>query len=157
MKSEEIVMIYGSDSDLMTTKLLEHMSWATHLSKESHIVLKPNLVVARPADGGATTHPEIVEAIIKYFTQNGFKNISIVESSWVGDSTERAFKVHGYDNFAKKYGVKLVDVKKDSYIKVDLEGYRVEMSETIMEADFLISLPVLKGHCQTTMTCALKI
>jgi uncharacterized protein (DUF362 family) len=156
MKSEEIVMIYGSDSDLMTTKLLEHMSWATHLSKESHIVLKPNLVVARPADGGATTHPEIVEAIIKYFTENGFKNISIVESSWIGDSTERAFKVHGYDNFAKKYGVKLVDVKKDSYIKVDLEGYTVEMSETIMEADFLISLPVLKGHCQTTMTCALK-
>jgi uncharacterized protein (DUF362 family) len=132
------------------------MDVAASIPKDAHIVLKPNLVIAATADGGATTHPEIVESAIEYFTSRDFKRISIVESAWVGDSTARAFKVHGYQRFVDVHGVGLVDVKQDSYVTVKSHGFSVEMSKTIMDADFLISLPVLKGHCQTTMTCALK-
>jgi len=32
----------------------------------------------------------------------------------------------------------------------------LQVCRTPLEADFLINLPVLKGHCQTVMTCALK-
>lgn len=156
MQKHEIVMLYGTDAASMTTRLLEHMDWASKIRKDAHIVLKPNLVIAATADGGATTHPEIVEAAIAYFSNHGFERISIVESAWVGDSTARAFKVHGYQRFADQYGIGLVDVKHDTYVKTESHGFSMEMSRTIMEADFLISLPVLKGHCQTTMTCALK-
>ena len=95
MQKHEIVMLYGTDAASMTTRLLEHMDWASKIRKDAHIVLKPNLVIAATADGGATTHPEIVEAAIAYFSNHGFEHISIVESAWVGDSTARAFKVHG--------------------------------------------------------------
>ncbi|PKL29250.1 MAG: hypothetical protein CVV46_01945 [Spirochaetae bacterium HGW-Spirochaetae-2] len=156
MQPNDIAMVYGNDPSGMTRKLLDHCGIAESLSKTAYIVLKPNLVIAATADGGATTHPEIVEAVIRYFKDHGFANISIVESAWVGDSTARAFKVHGYERLVEEYGITLVDVKKDSYTTIEAHGFAIEISDTIMDSDFLISLPVLKGHCQTTMTCALK-
>ncbi len=151
-----ITAIYGKDPYVMTTKLLESNESLKDLPKESSIVLKPNLVVAACPSEGATTHREIVEALLVFFTSRGYKNLTIAESSWIGDSTERAFKVHNYHPFVKQYGVRLVDVKKDSYLTFEVEGYPIEYSKTAYEADYLINLPVLKGHCQTKLTCALK-
>ncbi|HLW21736.1 MAG TPA: DUF362 domain-containing protein [Sphaerochaetaceae bacterium] len=140
----------------MTRRLLERIPLETMVQLDAAIVLKPNLVVPSDASEGATTHPEIVEAVISYLVEHGYRNLTIAESAWVGASTSAAFKAHGYHDLSKRYNVKLVDIKKDKYIPVTNHGYTVEMSQTIMQADFLISLPVLKGHCQTTMTCALK-
>ena len=50
----------------------------------------------------------------------------------------------------------LIDVKKDRYVTKSAGGITMEVSKTVLECDFLINLPVLKGHCQTAMTCALK-
>ncbi|HKL58557.1 MAG TPA: DUF362 domain-containing protein, partial [Sphaerochaeta sp.] len=118
--------------------------------------LKPNLVVAVKADSGATTHPEIAVAIIEHLQALGYMNISIVESAWVGDSTKEGFRVNGYDQISDRYGVPLIDVKDDQYVKKTVGKVTMEVSKTILETDFLINLPVLKGHCQTAMTCALK-
>ena len=37
-------------------------------SKDLPIILKPNLVVSKPASSGATTHPEIAAAVIEYLS-----------------------------------------------------------------------------------------
>ena len=151
-----IWVTYGNDPTSMTLELLKAMDPFKNLKPTASIVLKPNLVVAKPASEGATTHPQIVEALIVHLQAQGFSDIAIVESSWIGESTQRSFKAHGYDTLARKYGIGLVDVKQDRYVTVSSHGYEVEMSKKIMEADFLINLPVLKGHCQTKLTCALK-
>jgi uncharacterized protein (DUF362 family) len=132
------------------------MDAASLVPAGASIALKPNMVVAADASGGATTHPKIVAACIEYFQNHGFRDIKIVESAWVGDSTQRAIKVLGYDKLCAKYGVPFIDVKADEYVKTSARDIPLEISRTIMEAGFLVSLPVLKGHCQTTMTCALK-
>jgi uncharacterized protein (DUF362 family) len=114
--------------------------------------LKPNYVVSRTADGGATTHPEILEGIIVYLNQHGIDDITIMEGAWVGDSTKRAFKVCGAQDLQNRYGVKLIDLKSDP-VK-NIEG--IDICKSALECGYLINLPVLKGHCQTRMTCALK-
>ena len=157
MNKHDIFHIYGTNGFEMTQSLLKAIELEKLIpSRSSTIALKPNLVIAATPEGGATTHPEIVIAIIEYLKERGFHKISIVESAWVGDSTKRAFKVNGYDTISKEYDVQLVDVKDDTYITKNVHGIPIEMSKTIMEVDFLINLPVLKGHCQTSMTCALK-
>jgi len=157
MRENEIIITYGSDASVMTEALLKAIGIEALIgSTDAHIVLKPNLVVAVKPDGGATTHPEIAIAIIEYLKARGYHNISIVESAWVGDSTERGFKVNGYYEIRDRYDVPLVDVKRDEYVTQKAGGITMEVSKTILECDFLISLPVLKGHCQTAMTCALK-
>ncbi len=157
MKREEIIITYGSNASLMTKALLQHIDFEALLpDKQASIALKPNLVVAVTADSGATTHPEIVVAIIEHLQGLGYRTIRIVESAWVGDSTKEGFRVNGYNQISKQYKVPLVDVKDDEYVKKTVDGITMEVSRTILETDFLISLPVLKGHCQTAMTCALK-
>jgi uncharacterized protein (DUF362 family) len=54
------------------------------------------------------------------------------------------------------YGVPLVDLQKDKYKEYDAGGVKVNVCNKAMEVDYLINMPVLKGHCQTSMTCALK-
>ncbi len=157
MTKEEIIITYGSNASMMTKALLKRIDIEKLLpDKQATIALKPNLVVAVTADSGATTHPEIVVAIIEHLQGLGHKNLSIVESAWVGDSTKEGFRVNGYNQISKHYKVPLVDVKDDEYVKKTVDGITMEVSRTILETDFLISLPVLKGHCQTAMTCALK-
>lgn len=157
MKREEIIITYGSNASLMTKALLQHIDFEALLpDKQASIALKPNLVVAVTADSGATTHPEIVVALIEHLQGLGYRTIRIVESAWVGDSTKEGFRVNGYNQISKQYKVPLVDVKDDEYVKKTVDGITMEVSRTILETDFLISIPVLKGHCQTAMTCALK-
>jgi uncharacterized protein (DUF362 family) len=79
-----------------------------------------------------------------------------MEGAWVGDRTERGFAACGYDKISRKYNVPLYDLKKDETLKVKTPIGEMTVCRRPYEADYLISLPVLKGHCQTLMTCALK-
>lgn len=157
MNINEINVVYGSQIEEMTRQLLKSVNIEELIpSKTSSIGLKPNLVVARTPEGGATIHPIIVTTIIEFLQELGYSNIKVIESAWVGDSTKRGFKVNGYYEISEKYNVPLFDVKDDKYIKKTLNGITMEISQEVLDLDFLISLPVLKGHCQTLMTCALK-
>ena len=122
------------------------------------IAIKPNLVSPTPAELGATTHPEIIAGIIEYLQSLGFRNITIMEGSWVGDSTQDSFHYCGYEDLAERYGIRLLDTKKDAALAVRPEGseQEIRVCRCALETDFLINVPVLKGHCQTRMTCALK-
>lgn len=157
MKKNELHIIYGKNIQQMAYDLLTKIELVKQLKPEMRIALKPNFVVAREASSGATTHPEIAEGIIRYLQDNGMKNISIMEGSWVGDQTKRAFKVCGYDKLSAKYGVPLYDLKDDRHVDRQVEGIKMQICQKpLLETDFLINLPVLKAHCQTGMTCALK-
>lgn len=155
---KQIVRIYGTEYKDMTHKVLEKCDLASLISdKGLRIGIKPNLVTPTPADYGATTHPEIVAGIVEYLQANGFEDITILEGSWIGDKTSEAFEMCGYNRLSEEYGVKLFDTQKDSSVSVDCgDGVELNICRICNDIDFLINVPVLKGHCQTKMTCALK-
>ena len=148
--------IYGTDSRAMTLSLLEASDAKALVPSGANIVLKPNLVVAGNPENGATTHAGILAGCIEYFRENGADDITIAEGSWVGDETMRAMKAAGYDEVCKRYKVPFVDLKHVKTRKVDSTIGPLEVCELALDAGFLVNLPVLKGHCQTKMTCALK-
>jgi uncharacterized protein (DUF362 family) len=154
--NRKIYITYGNDAKALTLSLLEAANVKTLISQNASIALKPNLVVAKSAEYGATTHIGILEGLIEYLMENGHKRISIIESSWVGVNTQHAFRVCGYDKLSKKYGVPLLDLKKDETVSVNTAIGSIEICKRVLEADYLINLPVLKGHCQTKITCSLK-
>ena len=151
-----ISIIYGTNVSEMTRTLLRESDVAKRLTVGMNVVVKPNLVVAKPAAEGAVTHPEIVEGIVLFLKEQGISSITIAEGSWLGETTTRAFDRCGYSTLAKKYDIKLFDTKNDKVIKKTVGDLTLGVCETILNADFLINVPVLKGHCQTTMTCCLK-
>lgn len=157
MKKNEIMVIHGTEYEEMTYSLLEAANLAGEIPKQNaRIGIKPNLVAPVPAEEGATTHPQVVRGIIRYLKDHGFLNLVILESSWVGDATDDSLVVCGFHNLIEETGVPFVDIKKCQVTSVDCAGMELLVGTAATEVDFLINVPVMKGHCQTRMTCALK-
>ena len=151
-----IYNIYGTDSYSMTQKLLDASDAKSLVPSGGSVALKPNLVVAGHPDNGATTHAGVLAGCIEYFRDSGVRDISIIEGSWVGDNTSRAMKTAGYDEICRKYDVPFFDLKHDKTRSVNTPIGPIDICVRALDAGLLVNLPVLKGHCQTVMTCALK-
>lgn len=157
MEKNQILKIFGTDYKEMTKRLLHEADLRALLpGTEKCIGIKPNLVSPSEASYGATTHPEVVAGIIEYLQEYGYRRIMIAEGSWVGDRTADAVAVCGYDALAERYGVIFHDAQKDKSHAVDCAGLELNVCDCVDQIDFLINVPVLKGHCQTKITCALK-
>jgi uncharacterized protein (DUF362 family) len=156
MKQNQILINYGDQGKKMVQGLLQKLKIETELQADDLIALKPNLINATKAETGATTDPKIVQGVIEYLQQRGFNNLMIIEGSWVGAETEAAFEVCGYQKLAQDYDLPLYNLKNDNFIKKSYQGLEIEIAEKALAADYLINFPVLKGHCQTNITCALK-
>lgn len=151
-----IYEIFGTDAHAMTRALMEAAGVADRIPAGADVALKPNLVVAADPEKGATTHAGVLSGAIEYLRDHGIREISIIEGSWLGDKTPRAFRTCGYDAVSRRYNVPFYDLKEDRTRRVDTPLRPMEICCRALDAGYLINLPVLKGHCQTVMTCALK-
>ncbi len=156
MKNNRITVIYGDLPKEMTLSLLRETEFINDIPAGGKVGIKPNLVNTTPPEHGATTHAGIVEGIVEYLQEAGITDITILEGSWTGASTKEAFRKLGYEKIAEKYGVELIDTKKGPFEKLTYSGITMEISRSALELEYLIDVPVLKGHCQTLMTGALK-
>jgi uncharacterized protein (DUF362 family) len=162
MEKNEILVMYGDRPEEMAYRVAEEAALAELIGDRSkRIGLKPNLVVARPASEGATTHSEIARGLVGYLQENGFRNIAVIEGSWAGSRTREAFPRCGYAALASEFSsganrVELIDTQTDTHRSHDCRGMRIEICDSALAVDFMINLPVMKGHCQTLVTCALK-
>jgi len=156
MERKELYVLYGDEPRKMVKEILTELNIEEEISKNGLIGIKPNLVLARNSDSGATTDPELVSGVIEYLQEKGFENIIILEGSWIGDQTTRAYQVCGYDKLAERYGIPLIDLQQDSAKNIKIKELEIKVCEKALTVDYLINMPVLKGHCQTGITCALK-
>jgi len=151
-----IYQIYGSDAHRMTKALMEAADVIKQIPSGASVALKPNLVVAGTPESGATTHGGVLSGCIEYLQDHGVREISVIEGSWVGADTGRAMRACGYDQVCRRYDVPFFDLKRDKTRRVSTPLRSMDICRRALEAGYLIDLPVLKGHCQTRMTCALK-
>lgn len=163
IKENQIFKTYGKNYKEMTKNLLETADLISRIPdpKKTRIGIKPNLVSCSPPMYGATTHPEVLAGIIEYLQAHGCERITLVEGSWVGDVTPEVFEVAGYGAVTKAYHVPFIDTQKDSSHPVtartvDGRTDTLHICDCVRDIDFLINVPVLKGHGQTRITCALK-
>lgn len=157
MNKNEIYIKSGTQYKEMTKELLEACDLAVQIpDMDMQIGIKPNLVSPSEASWGATTHPEVVAGIIEYLQERGYHKIAMLEGSWVGDKTAEAYEVCGYRDLSEKYQVPFWDMQKEKGIARDCRGVQLNICKRVTDVDFLINVPVLKGHCQTKITCALK-
>ena len=156
MKNRTIYEIFGTDAHAMTKSLMEAARVSEMIPTGASAALKPNLVLADSPDNGATTHAGVLSGCIEYLREHGVRDICIIESSWVGAKTDASMRACGYDKVCEQYGVPFFDLKKDMPRTVRTPLRDMDICSRALDAGFLIDLPVLKGHCQTAMTCALK-
>ena len=151
-----IVVCYRKDIIRNTYDTLGASDIGSYLRADMAVAVKPNLVVPCPASDGATTHTEVVEGIVLFLKDFGVKRIKVIEGSWIGDSTKRAFKFCGFEELARRYDLPLIDLKSDSHKTYKYGGLNLGICDEVMDTDFLLNVPVLKAHCQTKLTCCMK-
>lgn len=164
MEKNQIYIKNGTDYTAMTKELMEVccleeliLEKKPDMPREAVCIgMKPNLVAPTEASYGGTTHPEVVAGIVEYLQEKGFKNLVILEGSWVGDKTSEAYEVCGYADLCKTYQIPFWDMQKEKGVPVSCADLVLNVCEAVQKIDFLINVPVLKGHCQTKITCALK-
>jgi uncharacterized protein (DUF362 family) len=154
--TERLAVVYGSNPREMVPALMDRLGVVDRIPRHGLIGIKPNLVVSKPSLSGATTDPEVVESIVEVLRARGFEDIVILESAWIGDSTERAFDVCGYRELSARAGVPLVNLEADTSTAQRTGDLSIRVCDTAKRLAWLINVPVLKAHCQTRITCALK-
>lgn len=129
--------------------------------KPGHLVLINPSWVAPPVEreAGCITIPEVTRAVADIVKAIGAEAV-IAESSAVGVDSEKVIAASGYAQL-REMGYTVVDLKQMKNT-VDLpaeDGHvfeTVESWELVEKADVVISVPKLKTHDQTEMTCAIK-
>jgi uncharacterized protein (DUF362 family) len=123
------------------------------------VLIKPNLVGAFDWRTGATTNPAVVEAIAQWAWEAGAGDVVIGDGSGHGQHTSDALRMNVYEEMARRCRARLVDLNADA-VEVPCPRGKVlkslPISRTALEADWLISVPVLKTHFQAVATLSLK-
>ena len=115
------------------------------------ILLKPNLLSARPPESGVDTHPEILRAVARLVREAGAEVI-------VGDSpgglgiknAGSTYEASGIKKVCDEEGIRLVDFDRAQNIN------GMPISACVGEVDGIISIPKMKTHDLTTLTGAIK-
>jgi uncharacterized protein (DUF362 family) len=104
------------------------------------------------------TSPEVTKAIADIIRDFGARP-TIAESSAVGVDTENVITNSGYGALRRE-GYEVIDLKSTPKVKVGIEEgevlKEVETFELVTRADAIISVPKMKTHDQTEITCSLK-
>ncbi|UCD57727.1 MAG: DUF362 domain-containing protein [Candidatus Hydrogenedentota bacterium] len=125
--------------------------------KRGHrVLLKPNLLVGRPADALVNTHPGVVRAIIRLVKKAGGKPF-IGDSPAIGSATRAASKC-GVTEVGREENVEIINFNRP----VDVDNpsgtkfKRFKIDQSVLDADVIINLPKLKTHGQMTLTLGVK-
>ncbi|KKS44783.1 MAG: hypothetical protein UV07_C0003G0018 [Candidatus Azambacteria bacterium GW2011_GWB1_42_17] len=143
-------------------KAMELASWKKYVQGKK-LVLKVNVVWDRLYPS-CTTTPMVIEGILKTILESKkfeAKNIVIADTDTAAIMhADVAFKVLGIENLAKKYGVSVINLSQTDFKEVLFKNalilHKLKISKVLLEADTIITVPVLKTHSYSTMTGALK-
>ena len=123
------------------------------------VLLKPNVVMPIHPKRAITTHPAVVEAMVKLVQEAGCE-VVIFDSGPVptGLVLRRAYRDAGIMEVAERTGASLCDdtvaVQVSAPESVLLK--RLDLIKLCQEVDAVISLPKLKTHNLTAITGAIK-
>ena len=130
------------------------------------VFLKPNIVfwsrTTRFPKWGVITTSRVMEDLVVLLKERGVDDITIGEGTVVGRPDDRetaphAFESLGYNRLKDRYGVKCLDIFQRPFEEVDLgDGVVLNFNTDILHSDFVVDVPVMKTHAQTTVSLAIK-
>lgn len=127
------------------------------VSRGDVVILKPNVSWARAPECAATTHPEVLEAMVLLCQEAGAKKVRIADHT-IHDA-KRCFTVTGAQAVAEKTGAELLYPSSTLMRDMNLHGARLTEWPVFVpfkEADKVINLPVAKVHGSSILTLGMK-
>jgi len=114
------------------------------------VLVKPNLLSARPPEDAVDTHPEVVRAVVRLVKAAGATAKMGDAPGGYGKNIGEIYDASGMRHIAKEEDVELVKFDTPKFV----DG--IPIARQVFECDRIISVPKLKTHCITVLTAALK-
>ncbi|MBQ8914591.1 MAG: DUF362 domain-containing protein, partial [Clostridia bacterium] len=152
------------DTEGLTDILERHFSSigvTEEMIRDKSIVIKPNLVMNKPPEFAATTHPTVVAAAVRVLKKLGAERITVAESSG-GPYTEALMKAHyktcKISAVSESEGIDLNLGTGHGIMKAarGLQCRQFNIIDPIVNADVIVNLPKLKTHSLTKLSCGVK-
>ena len=138
----------------------------TALCKDKHVILKPNVYCPSPAP--TTTDPRVIASLIRAAKDAGARRVTVAEGRSIStalfrkntSTTEACFEAIGMKQAALENGADIVYLENDEFLNPSNPDALVlkhpSIPRTILEAEVLINVPVLKNHSLTLTTLGIK-
>ncbi len=118
--------------------------------------LKPNLLAAKEPARAITTHPAVVEAVVRMVQDLG-GHVTVGDSpGGAVTGVQRYWQNTGLMEVARRTGARLVSFETGGVVERKVRGLSYFVSRYLVEADVVINLPKLKTHNLTLYTGAVK-
>jgi len=130
------------------------------------VVIKPNIFAPRPAP--TTTDPRVVAALVRIAFEAGAGDVIVADGRSIStakfreshNTTRACAELIGMTSAVEAVGGRMVYLEEDKFVEVEVPGglvlKRAHVPRTVLEADVLINVPVLKIHSLTYVTLGIK-
>ncbi|MGM0501182.1 MAG: DUF362 domain-containing protein [Bacillota bacterium] len=166
MKKDKVLVLECKDYNVELIK--EKVKAALHtissienfITKETKVLLKPNLLMAKEPEAAITTHPAVVQAVAELIIDLGAEVV-------IGDSPGGTFNKNRIKRLYRKTGMKKVAEKTEAKLNWNFASTtkpfasgkvlkNIKFAQFVEEADLIINLPKFKTHGLTKMTGGVK-
>ena len=146
-------------------KAIELCDGFSSLSAGNRVFIKPNLVIWLEGINfpkfGVLTTARMIEDMVVLLAEHGVTDITLVEGAVEYDKggeslVAQAVRGMNLTKLCKKYGLKIMDVHRSPFLKMEVDGLEFAVSESVLSADFVIDMPVLKTHSQSRVSLGVK-
>ena len=125
------------------------------VSKGESVLIKPNMLSAKPPDKAVQTHPAVVEAVVRLVIDA--EGIPMIGDSPAIGSLNACIQKGGFAPIIKKYGLKTLKFDEPVDLKNPVGMFKsFRVAREVTEVDKIINVPKLKTHGQMIMTMAVK-
>tara|TARA_Y100000310_G_C20694459_1_gene824509 strand:- start:88 stop:1035 length:948 start_codon:yes stop_codon:yes gene_type:complete len=159
MKKAEVALVKGESRYENVKESLELIRTNIYdkIRNKNKIIIKPNCV--SDSVQLAAVHVDAIRAVLDFISEFSNKKIMIAEGS--GYRTQTAFKNFDYLSLKENYNVEFFDLNNDDFEEIEiydraLKPMKVGIAKTILNADCVISLALLKTHNAAIATFGIK-
>jgi uncharacterized protein (DUF362 family) len=150
--------VFRTDDDLKSglREALKAADWTKHI--RGKVVIKPNLC-SKHYIRGAVTNPQLLFHLVSILRDRA-EEVVVGESNGYNYCCNDALALTGVKKIVEKAGGKTINLSEDEIVKVDdPKAYVLRnfpLPQTLVEADSVVDVPVMKTHEFTNYSGAIK-
>jgi len=126
------------------------------ISPGEKVLLKPNLLSAKEPERAITTHPAVIEAVIKEVRDAGGEPSMGDSPGGALRGIERLWRNTGVKDLSERTGTPLINFEASGASEVEGELRSYMIARPVLDADAVIGLPKMKTHVLTLYTGCIK-
>ena len=156
----DVRVVFGPDGYAATREALCAMPFDFAAWRDRRVLIKPNAGRCVGPNLGINTSPDVVAGVVDFLLEAGVRNLMVGDSPILGVTAMQTLEESGIAAVVRERDVALVDLDARKPQVVEIPNPKVVRSLKVcrdaLEAEILVSVPVMKTHMHTQVSLGLK-